>query len=615
MCVALEHRGPDARGEHLDDGIGLGIQRLRVIDLATGDQPIYNEDRSVAVVLNGEIYNYMELRAGLERSGHTFSTAGDTEVIAHLYEEEGDACVESLHGMFAFALWDVRRQLLLLARDRVGKKPLFYALRDGGITFASELNAVMADPEVPRDLDYNALDAYLALRWVPCPMSAYRAVRKLPPAHTLVLADGRARLARYWKLDFTRKRAFASEPDLVEQLRDQIRRAVRRRLIADVPLGAFLSGGVDSSAVVAAMAEASPTVRTFSIGFTSDDYDELPRARRIAGEYATDHHEFVVEPKAIEILPRIVRHYGEPFADASAVPSFYVAEMARSHVTVALNGDGGDEAFGGYTRYVSNLALSRFDAVPLPVRRMVAGMADRLPDHGRIDSWTSRIRRACMTTMLPAERRYTAYMSRLIGLPREGLYTEEFRSLIGESVVDDVLGAPWRDSSARHLLDRMLDVDTATYLPDDLLTKIDIATMAYSLEGRSPFLDHELMEFAASLPPSLKVRGTEKKVALRRALRGWVPDEILDGRKMGFRSPIADWFRGELRQYARDVLLDPSAIRRGYFHGPAVSRLLDRHESGAQDLSQAIWTLLIFELWHGHADRVSGPHLRDRVAL
>ncbi len=370
MCAALEHRGPDSRGVHVEPGVGLGIQRLRVIDLDTGDQPIFNEDRSVAVVLNGEIYNYRELRAQLRRRGHRFATAGDTEVIAHLYEERGPDCVRELHGMFGVAIWDARERRLTVARDRVGKKPLFYALRGGTLTFASELNALMQDPQIPRELDYEALDAYLSYQYVPAPLSVYRAVRKLPAASVLVFADGHARIERYWRLDYRRKLAAADEREYDEQLREELRRAVRMRMRSDVPLGAFLSGGIDSSAVLAAMAEtSSQPVKTFSIGFSSDRFNELPRARLVAERFGTEHHELVVEPDAVELLPRIVEQYGEPFGDSSALPSFYLAELAARHVTVALNGDGGDESFAGYSHYAANLLLARLDAIPPAVAR------------------------------------------------------------------------------------------------------------------------------------------------------------------------------------------------------------------------------------------------------
>jgi asparagine synthase (glutamine-hydrolysing) len=599
MCAALEHRGPDARGLHAEPGVGLGIQRLRVIDLVTGDQPIFNEDRSVAVILNGEIYNYRELRERLRRAGHTLVTEGDTEVIAHLYEDEGPDLVHRLHGMFAFALWDGRRRRLLLARDRVGKKPLYYAHRHGTLSFASELAALLEDPGVPGDVDHAALDAFLAYRWVPAPMTAFRAIRKLPPASRLVFEGGRAAVDRYWRLDFSRKLGVDDPAEVHEALRGHIRAATARRMIADVPLGAFLSGGIDSAAVVAAMAEASPRpVKTFSIGFAHERYDELPQARLVADRFGTDHHEVVIEPNALELIPRIVRHYGEPFADDSAIPSFYVAEMARRHVTVALNGDGGDESFAGYSRYVVNLATSRLDRIPRRLRRGVAVAGLRLPESGTIDSWRSRARRVAETLPLDASDRYIAYMTHLNGLRRDRLYTDDYRELVGRSSVHDVMGQPWQRSGARSVVDVMLDVDVQTYLPDDLLVKMDVATMASSLEARSPFLDHELMQFAASLPAALKIHGRDKKVALRGALRGWVPDAILDAPKRGFRLPLGDWFRGELRDFARDVLLDRRAIGRGHFREPYVRALLDRHAAGAQDHSQGIWTLLMFELWH-----------------
>jgi asparagine synthase (glutamine-hydrolysing) len=599
MCAALEHRGPDSRGLHIDAGVGLGIQRLRVIDLATGDQPIFNEDGSIAVVLNGEIYNYRELREHLERSGHSFRTRSDTEVIAHLYEEAGAELVHRLHGMFALAVWDARRRLLLLARDRAGKKPLYYAQLGGELSFASELGALLQDERISREVDHRALDAYLAYRWVPAPKTAFSAVRKLPPGSTLTFEDGRATIARYWQLDFSRKRSVGDPREVHEELRAHIRAATARRLISDVPLGAFLSGGIDSAAVVAAMAEASAEpVKTFSIGFTNEKFNELPLARQVAQHFATEHHELVVEPQALELIPRIVRHFGEPFADDSAIPSFYLAEMARRHVTVALNGDGGDESFGGYSRYAVNLASARLERLPVALRRALGAAGLRVRESGTIDSWASRVRRAAETLPLDAVERYVAYMTHLNGLNRERLYSDEYRQLVGESGAFDVVGVPWAASGADSVVDRMLDVDVQTYLPDDLLVKMDIATMASSLEARSPLLDHELMQFAASLPAELKVRGRETKVILRSALRGWVPDEILDAPKRGFRLPLADWFRGELRGFTRDVLLDEHTLGRGYFEQAYVRELLDRHADGAQDHSQGIWTLLMFELWH-----------------
>jgi asparagine synthase (glutamine-hydrolysing) len=598
MCAGLEHRGPDARGVHVSPEAGIGIQRLRVIDLSTGDQPVYNEDRTVAVVMNGEIYNYLELRERLARSGHEFNTQGDTEVIVHLYEEYGEDCVRHLHGMFAFALWDGRRRQLLLARDRVGKKPLVYAQRDGVLSFASELGALLQDTEIPREPDPVALDRYLAFGYVPTPLTALRGVRKLPPAHTMLVRDGEATLRRYWTLDYSSKLEGVPVEELCERIREGLREATRRRLLSDVPLGAFLSGGIDSSAVVAAMAEASPEpVRTFSIGFDHEEFDELAHARKISEQFGTVHEEFRVEADAVAIAPRLVRHYGEPFADSSAIPSFYLAEMARRHVTVALNGDGGDESFGGYTRYVANSVAGRLDHLPEPLRRAIAGMGGRIPEGGSISSYANKARRLSSTLALDAPARYARYMAWFDSGQRQGLYTPDFADQAANAA-EDVICLPWAAASGTDIVDKLLEVDVSTYLVDDLIAKIDIATMAHGLEARSPLLDHRLMELAASIPAEYKVRGREKKWILRKALRGWLPDSILDRPKQGFTVPLSSWLRSDLRPWAQEVLLDPVSIDRGYFDQNAVRGLLDRHDAGTDGDAKRIWALVMLELWH-----------------
>ncbi len=609
MCALLEHRGPDARGIHRDGNVALGIQRLRVIDLDTGDQPIYNEDRSVVVVLNGEIYNFRELRAELKRRGHTLTTKGDTEVIAHLYEDHGVDCVRKLHGMFAFALWDARRQQLLIARDRVGKKPLLYSLRDGVVSFASEMGALLGDDEIAREVDHEALDAYLALGYIPSPLTAIRGVRKLPPAHTLTLRDGKAKLMRYWKLDYATKLSDEPVEELCERVRTELRDATKRRMIADVPLGAFLSGGIDSSAVVAAMAEQSTEpVRTFSIGFDHQQFDELPYARRIAEQFGTIHEEFKVRAEAIEIVPKIVRHYGEPFADSSAIPSFHLAELTRRHVTVALNGDGGDESFGGYTRYVANALAGRLDLMPGVLRRAVTRAGAHLPAGGRVESLKNKTRRFAGTLALDGPARYASYVSWFDLGQRRELYTAAFAPRAGLAA-EDFIAASWWGASGETVIDKVLEVDVETYLVGDLIAKIDIATMAHGLEARSPFLDHELMQLAASIPASLKIRRSEKKWILREALRGWLPDEILDRPKQGFSVPLSSWLRTDLRSWAREVLLDRETLDRGYFESQAVTRLLDRHAAGDDDDDKRIWALLMLELWHREFIDVSA---RDR---
>jgi asparagine synthase (glutamine-hydrolysing) len=596
MCERQEHRGPDSRGVFSGDGVGLGIQRLRVIDLETGDQPVYNEDRSVAVVLNGEIYNYRELREELRRRGHSLSTHGDTEVIAHLYEDEGINLVQRLSGMFAFALWDQRRRRLLIARDRVGKKPLFYSQWGGSLSFASELAALMADEQIPREVDLAAVDCYLAYGYIQAPRSIWRAVKKLPPAHTLTWEDGEVSVERYWRLDYSRK-TDAPVPELEEELRGQISAAVRRRMIADVPLGALLSGGVDSAIVVAEMAAASDRpVKTFSIGFRQEEYNELPLARLTAERFGTEHEEFVVEPDAIEIVPKLVRHYGEPFADSSAIPSFYLAELTRRQVTVALNGDGGDESFAGYLRYVANTLSAGLDLVPQPLRRGAAAAAGRLLQAGDARGMRGYGRRFLTSIGEDSPGRYADHVCIFNRSERRALLGEAISSAI-ESEIADVIAGPWREASGQSRLDVLLETDVQTYLPGDLLVKMDIASMAYSLEARSPLLDPELMQFAATLPARLKARRTSKKWILRRTYRGRVPDEVLDGKKRGFGVPLGTWFRGELRGFARDVLLDSSTLKMGLFPEEQVHSLLDLHDRGT-DRSAQIWSLLMLALWH-----------------
>nr|MBA2537592.1 asparagine synthase (glutamine-hydrolyzing) [Actinomycetota bacterium] len=459
MRDRLVHRGPDSSGLHLEPGVALGVRRLAIIDVAAGDQPIYNEDRSVAVVSNGEIYNFAELRERLRARGHRFATGADTEVIAHLYEERGPRLVEDLRGMFAFALWDAANRRLVLARDRVGKKPLLYWERDGALSFASELAALLEDRRIPRRMDVQAIDAYLAFLYVPHPLSAIEGVRKLPPASTLVWEDGTSRLERYWHLDFARKEA-GSEEELGERIRSHLREAVRLRLVSERPLGAFLSGGVDSAAVVATMAELSPQpVKTFSIGFDSDRFNELPHARRVAKLFGTDHTEHVVTADAVSILPKLITHYGDPFGDSSAIPSYYVARAAREDVVVALNGDGGDESFAGYNRYVSNTLAERLEAVPLFARRGLAAVAGRFPEPESPSSNPARIRRLALSLPLPAAERYAMRMTYCSEELRDELYAAGLRAGLNGRFAHRVIAEPWRASAAASPVDRMLDVD------------------------------------------------------------------------------------------------------------------------------------------------------------
>ena len=595
MCDVIEHRGPDGEGRHVDGDVAIAMRRLAIIDVGGGQQPIFNEDGTVAVVFNGEIYNYPELRQRLIAAGHTFRTHSDTEVIAHLYEDHGNRCVEHLRGMFAFAVWDATQRLLLLARDRAGKKPLYYRANGTELTFGSELKTLLQDPTFDRTVDLQALDHYLTFQYVPAPWSIISGIQKLPPAHTLTYVDGRCTLRRYWELSYAEKTTL-TEPEAVERLRELILESTRIRMVSERPLGAFLSGGVDSSLVVAAMAtESSVPVRTFSIGFEDQAFDEREYARRVAERYGTEHHELVVRPDAATVLERLSWFYDEPFADSSAVPTYYVSELAKEHVTVALNGDGGDESFGGYRRYAANLAADRLPDLEF-LRPAFGWLHDHLPADPR-RGLVHKLSRASSMLGDDAQGRYLAVMSYFNHRRKQELYAPAMRRQLHPGASVELFDKIWWDNDAQNLTDRMLATDVASYLPGDLLVKVDIATMANSLEGRSPLLDHHVMEFAASLPPSWKVRRGTTKYLLKEAGRGWLPDDILDRPKMGFGVPIGAWFRSELRDMAWDLLTDATASGRGYFDPAEVRRLLTEHASG-HDHSPRLWALLQLELWH-----------------
>jgi len=611
MCDAITHRGPDDEGYYFnapcESGsgspfqggpvVGLGMRRLSIIDLSTGHQPIHNEDQTVWVVLNGEIYNYPELRLELEARGHRFYTHSDTEAIVHAYEEYGDQTPKHLQGMFAFAVWDVRRQSLLLARDRVGKKPLLYAITGGQLIFASEFQAMLRHPDISREINPEALSDYLSFMCVPAPQTAFRGIHKLEPGHTLVWQNGDARIERYWTLDFKTKLDI-SEEEAGRRAIDLLRDAVRARLMSDVPLGAFLSGGIDSSAVVALMSElATEQVKTFSIGFDEQDFSELKHARRIAKRFATDHHEFIVRPDAVEVLPTLVRHYGEPYADSSAIPTYYLAKMTRRHVTVALNGDGGDECFAGYERYAAMRMANRYHRLPQFVRKQIVEPAlGAFPEAGATRSQLGKARRFVGVMGRPAGERYLRWTSAINDELKLELCTHDFLAQTSAALRHV---APWfAGNGAIDVVDRALMADTFNYLPNDLLVKVDIASMAVSLEARSPFLDHRLMEFAASLPAHYKLRGWTTKHLLKKALRGLVPAENLTRRKMGFGVPLSHWFRSELKGFLSDTVLSERALRRGYFKPAAVRQLVAQHTAGKRDYSHQLWTLLMLELWH-----------------
>ncbi len=598
MCDLIAHRGPDGHGVHCDGAVGFGHRRLAIIDLSPlGRQPMQTDDGQVVITFNGEIYNFQELRDVLEGRGHRFRSHSDTEVILAAYREYGDACVEKLAGMFAFAIWDAPRRRLLIARDRLGKKPLHYRLDDDGIAFASEPKAFLAEPGFEPRVDLQAISDYLSLQYVPSPASAFAGIHKLPPAHTLVVEDGAVNVRQYWRLSYARQQAAISDADALDALSEQLHAAVRRRLVSDVPLGAFLSGGIDSGLVVSFMAECVGTpVRTFSIGFEEAAYNELPAARLVAERYGTRHEEFVVRPRAADLLPQLVWHYGEPYADSSALPSYVLSALTRRHVTVALNGDAGDENFAGYDRYRAMVLAARMDHLPRATR-LAAAAASRaaaaLVPHAKVQRLTRFGRRLADTPL----HRYAAWILHFEPGLKHRLCTPEFRAAT-EDRGHAYLEAAFAASDATTLVERTMDLDVHTYLPEDLLVKVDIATMAHGLEGRSPFLDHELMQFAASLPAHLKLRGAEQKFLLRRLAERRLPPTLLTLPKKGFGVPIDRWFRDDLRETLRDALFDGRLAARGYFDMRVVQQLVDEHQSGRVAWHLQLWNLLMLELWH-----------------
>jgi asparagine synthase (glutamine-hydrolysing) len=598
MCAAIRHRGPDDDGFYLNGAVGLGMRRLAIIDLKSGQQPIHNQDRTAWIVFNGEIYNYRELRAKLEQLGHTFYTNSDTEVIVHAYDQYGADCPNHLRGMFAFAIWDERTQELFLARDRVGKKPILYAQVNGQFIFGSEFSALLQHPGVSKDIDAQALHHYLSFMCVPAPMTAYQAIRKLEPGHSLRYRKGEIKIERYWQLDFSQK-VDISAAEAGERAIEILRDAVKVRLMSEVPLGAFLSGGIDSSAVVALMSEVSSApVKTFSIGFEEQDFSELHHARRVAEHVGADHHEFIVRPDALEVLPILVEHYGEPYADSSAIPTYYVARETRKHVTVALNGDGGDESFAGYERYAAMRVAETYHRLPSLLReKLVRQAIELIPSSETKRGRVRDVKRFLQAASLGRVERYLRWVSVFDGAAKQDLYSQDFQRQTQHVSGADVLGPWFARANGSGVVDAALLTDVMTYLPNDLLVKVDIATMAVSLEARSPFLDHQVMEFAASLPEKFKLRGLTTKYLLKRMLKHLLPAENLDRRKMGFGVPLGHWFRGRLQPFLRETLLTEAALKRGLFKPEAVKQLVELHTRGERDHSHKLWTLLMLELW------------------
>jgi asparagine synthase (glutamine-hydrolysing) len=604
MTDVIAHRGPDADGFYVGSGIGLGHRRLSIIDLSTGDQPLANEDGSIRVIFNGEIYNFADVRSELQSAGHCFRTQSDTEVIVHGYEQWGDAVVDRLRGMFAIALWDERRRRLLLVRDRLGVKPLYYCVTASGLTFGSEIKAMLEDPDVPRDWSPESLDAYLALQYVPCPRTMYKAIWKLPPGHLLVAENGGVTSRQYWDLAFPGDGDVSREDEYLEELDALVTESVGLRLVSDVPLGAFLSGGIDSSIVVAAMAATASRVVTTSVGFDEQAFDELAYARTVARHFGTESHEKIVRPDIVDLLPKLAWHLDEPFADSSAVPTYYVSAAAREDVTVALSGDGGDELWAGYARHNVERWESRARSwLGSPGRYLAGRVAGRLPLGLR---GTRSLRHLALS---PAEACARKHAYGLFDDARETIYSADFASTVANADPFSSFRQAYEACPSPDPVDRALYVDVKTYLVDDIMTKVDKMSMAVSLEAREPMLDHKLLEFAATVPAGLKLKHGRSKYLLRRLLEKRVPRSIVDRPKHGFEAPIGEWLRGPLAPMVEALLRDGRMKDRGVLDDGAVTRLWREHREGTHDHRHRMWSLVMLELWFRQfVDRPTAVH-------
>lgn len=604
MNTAIAHRGPDGDGFYTAPGAGLAMRRLAVIDVKGGAQPISNEDDTLWLVFNGELYNYPEMRAQLDRRGHRFRTKTDTECILHYYEDEGEACLQRLRGMFAFGLWDSRKGRMLIARDRLGKKPIYYTIQNGELFFCSELSGLLtALPQRP-EIDPEAIDLYLSLQYIPDPRTVYKGIYKLPPAHFLVWEKGQVRLERYWDYSPLPKHT-ASEEELAEELRTRLREAVRIRLMSEVPLGAHLSGGIDSSIIVALMAELNQgPVKTFSAGFEEESFSELPFARAVAEKYGTDHHEFTLTYGDIPAtLESLADHFGEPFADASAIPLYHLSKLTRQHVTVALNGDGGDEDFAGYPRYwLDPLANAYLRSPRFLTEGLVPALTRHLPDRSDRPTGQSLANGLKRLEQLPHIDRRASLLrwgSYFSPRQRESLWKREHWQDMCAGNAQALLVETFEHAEGS-FLDRTLFTDLHNYLPGDLLVKADRMTMAASLEGRSPFLDQEIVAWAARLPDSLKVRGRNGKYLLKKAFAGYLPESVKGHGKQGFGIPLGTWFRGPLAGWARGLLTGAGSPLRNWFNPPVLESFLEEHLHGRADHGKRLYALSMLALWMDH---------------
>lgn len=601
MADVMSYRGPDEEGYFIEENAGLGHKRLSIIDLETGKQPIFNEDKNLVLVCNGEIYNFIDLREELIKRGHYFKTKSDNEVIIHLYEEEKDNCLKYLRGMFAFAIWDRKEKILFMARDRIGKKPLVYSFKNGNFYFSSELKGLIQLSEIGKEIDFFALDDFFTFQAIPSPKTIFKDIKKLPPSHYLILKNGNIKIERYWEIDFKKKIYLKGENEYKELVWEKLKEATKIRLISDVPLGAFLSGGIDSSAVVGIMSKfLNQPVKTFSIGFDVESFNELKYARIVSKRFNTEHYEFIVKPDIIEILPKLVWFYNEPFGDSSMIPTYYVAQQTSKYVKVALNGDGGDENFSGYPRYYQTKLLEKiYKNIKKAhlVNKKTKNLFEKLYKKNpyflpfRILKW---IQEADEYGFCYAyARRLTSFSPEW----KEKLYGEDFKSQIKNYNSFEITENLWEKAGDVDLLEKMIFCDFNLYLPEVLLVKMDIACMSNSIEGRSPFLDTEFIELIASFPPDLKLNGKISKYILKEKLKGFLPDEILRRKKMGFGVPLGSWFRNELRGFLKEILLSNNFSGNRFFNKKNVENLIEEHNSGKIDHSSRLYLLLVFELW------------------
>jgi len=607
MAGTLEHRGPDDEGYFIDGNVGLALKRLSIIDLVTGHQPVHNEDKSICVVNNGEIYNFQELRGKLKDAGHKFYTKSDTEVIVHLYEEFGDDFVNQLNGMFACAVWDAKRKRLILARDRIGIKPLYYTEVPDGIIFASELKALLIHPDVKKEIDLVALDAYLALEYVPAPLSIFKGIRKLSGGHMLIADGNGVGLRRWWKPNYhTRKERVPSEKEAEEEIERLLRDSIRLRLIADVPLGVFLSGGIDSTTITALAQQVSGRqMKTFNIGFTDKSFDESRYARHAARVLGTEHYEDILTPeKVLELVPKVADLIDEPFADPSIFPTYLVSKFARKHVKVVLSGEGGDELFAGYPTYQAHQIAQYYETLPGWIREITRKTAGQLPVSHRNFSLDFNIKRFVNGAGYTPELRHLYWLGAFHPWEKDKLYAGTMKSALGgQAGAYDAITAQMEtlglaEGERRSFLDAISYLDMGYYLQDDLLVKGDRATMANSLEARVPFLDYRLVEYACSLPPSYKIHGLTTKYIYKKMAEKIIPRELARRRKKGFGIPVARWISGELKEFVLDTLSEERLARQGLFKYGYVARLLEEHFQKRKDNRKLLWPLLMFELWY-----------------